>query len=225
MPVFFWRTVARSTAYPLGAMSSTLSATTSQPRSLLSIATLNIARSRVRPAICSLVRIDQTCFGRSGGLAPTNLPLFQGTRFGAAGAGVSLSCMVILLVCENDQHGLHARAPSGVRLLTSNRRGGRNSWQQLMPSRPGEFHPEPLTDPDLILSHHPARAIARRLPPSAEISGSSRFDPVGPSSTAMTRPLCSTGITPLQRYYGAVRPCPAHRYFRPRGWSRLCLFP
>jgi hypothetical protein len=28
-----------------------------------------------------------------------------------------------------------------------------------VPSRPGEFHPEPLTDPDLILSHHPARAI------------------------------------------------------------------
>jgi hypothetical protein len=26
----------------------------------------------------------------------------------------------------------------------------------LFPSRPGEFHPEPLTDPDLILSHHPA---------------------------------------------------------------------
>jgi Ca2+-binding RTX toxin-like protein len=35
-----------------------------------------------------------------------------------------------------------------------------------LPSRPGEFHPEPLTDPDLILSHHPARATARRLPPS-----------------------------------------------------------
>ena len=28
------------------------------------------------------------------------------------------------------------------------------------PSRPGEFHPEPLTDPDLTLSRHPARAIA-----------------------------------------------------------------
>ena len=96
---------------------------------------------------------------------------------------------------------------------------------ELLPSRPGEFHPEPLTDPDLILSHHPARAIARRLPPSAEISGSSRFDPVGPNSTAMTRPLCSTGITPLHHYYGAVRPSPAHRYFRPRGWSRLCFFP
>ena len=61
---------------------------------------------------------------------------------------------------------------------------------------PGNFTPSPSQIPDLILSHHPARAIARRLPPSAEISGSSRFDPVGPSSTAMTRPLCSTSITP-----------------------------
>jgi hypothetical protein len=36
------------------------------------------------------------------------------------------------------------------------------------PSRPGEFHPESLTDPDLNLSIHPARATARRLPPSIE---------------------------------------------------------
>src|SRR5713226_9642056 len=102
----------------------------------------------------------------------------------------------------------------------------RHRWSLTrMPSRPGEFHPEPLTDPDLTLSRHPARAIARRLPPSTEPSGSSRYDPVGPSSTAMTHPLRSTGITPLQHYYGAVRPSPAHRYVRPRGWSRLCLFP
>src|SRR5260370_12681231 len=94
-----------------------------------------------------------------------------------------------------------------------------------MPSRPGEFPPEPLTDPYVNLSIHTARAIARRLPPSAESSGSSRFNPVGPCSTAMTCPLCSTGITPLRHYYGAVRPSPAHRYFRPRGWSRLRLFP
>src|SRR5260370_21123721 len=94
-----------------------------------------------------------------------------------------------------------------------------------MPSRPGEFHPEPLTDPYVNLSIHTARVIARRLPPSAEISGSSRFDPVGPNSTAMTRPLCSTCITSLRRYYGAVRPSPAHRYFQPRGLSRLCFFP
>ncbi len=102
---------------------------------------------------------------------------------------------------------------------------GRWSVRPSLPSRPGEFHPESLTDPDVILSHHPARATARRLPPSAERSGSSRFNPVGPCSTAMTCPLCSAGITPLRHYYGAVRPSPAHRYFRPRGWSRLCLFP
>src|SRR6202050_1370908 len=90
---------------------------------------------------------------------------------------------------------------------------------------PGNFTPSPSQIPDLILSHHPARAIARRLPPSAEPSGSSRCNPVGPSSTAMTRPLRSTGITPLHHYYGAVRPSPAHRYFQPRGWSRLCFFP
>ncbi len=33
-------------------------------------------------------------------------------------------------------------------------------------SRPGEFHPEPLTDSDANLSIHPARANARRLRPS-----------------------------------------------------------
>jgi hypothetical protein len=38
------------------------------------------------------------------------------------------------------------------------------------PSRPGEFRPEPLTDPDLSLSTHPARATLRKLPPSVEIS-------------------------------------------------------
>src|SRR5215470_7039969 len=90
---------------------------------------------------------------------------------------------------------------------------------------PGNFTPSPSQIPDVNLSIHPARVTARRLPPSAEPSGSFRYDPVGPSSTAMTCPLCSTGITPLHHYYGAVRPSPAHRYFRPRGWSRLRLFP
>ena len=36
------------------------------------------------------------------------------------------------------------------------------------PSRPGEFHPEPLTEPDVSLSTYPARATHRRLPPSAK---------------------------------------------------------
>src|SRR5467141_3518627 len=90
---------------------------------------------------------------------------------------------------------------------------------------PGNFTPSLSQIPDVILSHHPARAIARRLPPSAEIAGSSRFDPVGPRSTTMTHPLRSMGIAPLRRYYEAVRPSPAHRYFQPHGWSRLCFFP
>jgi hypothetical protein len=38
----------------------------------------------------------------------------------------------------------------------------------LRPSRPEEFTPESLTDPDLPPSRHSARATARRLPPSIE---------------------------------------------------------
>src|SRR6516164_10989173 len=44
----------------------------------------------------------------------------------------------------------------------------RGAPTELVPSRPGEFHPEPLTDPDLTLSRHPARATERRLPPPVE---------------------------------------------------------
>src|SRR6266704_4397315 len=57
-----------------------------------------------------------------------------------------------------------------------------------MPSRPGEFHPEPLTDPDLILSHHPARAIARRLPPSTE-RRAPPGEPVGPNQRRWPTPF------------------------------------
>ena len=41
-------------------------------------------------------------------------------------------------------------------------------YDDALPSRPGELHPESLTDPDVILSHHPARATMRRLPPSID---------------------------------------------------------
>jgi hypothetical protein len=54
-------------------------------------------RSRVRPWIWSLVRIDQTSLGRSGGFAPISLPLFRAMVLGAAGAPFSSSCMVVLL--------------------------------------------------------------------------------------------------------------------------------
>src|SRR6476469_4847140 len=59
--------------------------------------------------------------------------------------------------------------------------GSRRPTTQMtrLPSRPGEFRPEPLTDPDRILSHHPARAIARRLPPSTE-RRAPPGEPVGP---------------------------------------------
>ena len=120
-----------------------------------------------------------------------------------------------------DLGGATSRRLSGVQRSRCQRRreGG------LCRVGPGNFTPSLSQIPDVILSHHPARAIARRLPPSAEIAGSSRFDPVGPRSTTMTHPLRSMGIAPLRRYYEAVRPSPAHRYFQPHGWSRLCFFP
>ena len=43
-----------------------------------------------------------------------------------------------------------------------------------LPSRPREFHPGPLTEPDVNVSAYPARATARRLPPSVK----SRAHPV-----------------------------------------------
>src|SRR5713101_5603593 len=95
---------------------------------------------------------------------------------------------------------------------------------EALPSRPGEFHPEPLTEPDVSLSTYPARATPRRLPPSAATNGFIPESQLTQSATTrVTRSLRSTGITPLRRYYEAVRPCLAHRYFRPRGAS-ACAF-
>src|ERR1700683_4153565 len=59
----------------------------------------------------------------------------------------------------------------------------------LLPSRPEEFHPEPLTDPDVNLSIHPARVTAGKLPPSADVLGSSQFDPVRPSQRRLPAPF------------------------------------
>jgi hypothetical protein len=102
--------------------------------------------------------------------------------------------------------------------------GGKPENLPVLPSRPGELHPEPLTEPDLTLSRHPARATARRLPPSIEQSGSSRCR-LTRAKWRWPAPFAPRALRPLHRYYEAVRPCPAHRYFRPRGWSRLHLFP
>jgi hypothetical protein len=48
------------------------------------------------------------------------------------------------------------------------------------PSRPGELHPEPLTDLDMNLSIHPARATPVRLPACGKTMSSSGF-PLTPS--------------------------------------------
>jgi hypothetical protein len=69
---------------------------------------------------------------------------------------------------------IHGNAPQGLNLRPvlehpgGKRRRARQGSCELLPSRPGEFHPEPLTEPDVSLSTYPARAVARRLPPSIE---------------------------------------------------------
>ncbi len=78
-------------------MSSIWRRTTSHPRSLPSIATLNRARSRTFIANCNLFRIAQTCFGFRGGFCPVDLPLFQGTRPIALSIFSFDVCMVFLL--------------------------------------------------------------------------------------------------------------------------------
>jgi hypothetical protein len=75
------------------------------------------------------------------------------------------------------------------------------------PSRPGDLHPEPLTDPDVNLSIHPARA-------TTEKAAAFRLDkellrlPVDSIPTWVTCPLRSAGVTLPPRYYETVRPCP-----------------
>jgi len=98
----------------------------------------------------------------------------------------------------------------------------------LLPSRPGEFHPEPLTDPDLILSHHPARATARRLPPSIE-----HWVPpaAGWTRHRLTRFNVDGLLPSLHGHYPASPllqsspPLAGASVFQPRGWSHLCFFP
>ena len=57
-----------------------------------------------------------------------------------------------------------------------------------LPGRPGEYHPESPTDPDVNLSIHPARATQRRLPPSIRIRSSSGF-PLTPPDASDLLPL------------------------------------
>src|SRR6516162_8449774 len=95
----------------------------------------------------------------------------------------------------------------------------------LMPSRPGEFHPESLTEPDLILSHHPARAIARRLPPSAESSGSSRILPSWPMLNGDDPPPSLRGHYPASSLLRGSPPLSGASVLSASRLEPLALFP
>ena len=92
------------------ATSSTLIATTSQPRSLLSIAKLNRARSRIRPSTSNRVLIDQTCFGRRGGLARS------APRHAVVGRCAISIGLVVLLCYKDDEHAPRMQAAKSCAL-------------------------------------------------------------------------------------------------------------
>jgi len=88
------------------------------------------------------------------------------------------------------------------------------------PSRPGELHPGPLTEPVVSLSTyhgscHPSKTAAfrrdQRAPPVTSW-------PIT-IPTRVTCSLRSPAVNPVHRYYGAVRPWSAHCYFPPHGTS------
>jgi hypothetical protein len=90
-----------------------------------------------------------------------------------------------------------------------------------MPSRPGEFHPEPLIEPDVSLATHPARATQFLSKPA----GSSCRQLTKPSSTRVAHPLRSPSITLVPHYYGVVRPCRGASVLSASRVVRLGLFP
>jgi hypothetical protein len=89
------------------------------------------------------------------------------------------------------------------------------------PSRPGEFHPEPLTDPNANLSIHPARATPKRLPPCGKTVSSSAF-PLTRSRRG-DLPLSLHGNYRVSSLARSNAPLSVLRYFRPRG-SPTCTF-
>jgi hypothetical protein len=73
-PVFFWITVARSRTMPPPTTSSIVKPHEIATPGLLSMARLNIARSRRRPSSCRRTRMVQTSFGFSGRFWPSAVP-------------------------------------------------------------------------------------------------------------------------------------------------------
>ena len=95
-PVFCCTTIARVRIRPPLTRSPTQIFTTSQPRSLLSMARSNSTRSRSRRSRSSQKRIAQTCCGFSALLAPSFRPAFQARR--SREAGSYSECPIIVLL-------------------------------------------------------------------------------------------------------------------------------
>jgi hypothetical protein len=76
-----------------------------------------------------------------------------------------------------------------------------------LPGRPGEFHSEPPTDPDVNLSIHPARATQRRLPPSIKTRSSSGF-PLTPPRRGWPAPFAPRE---LPRFLAITKQCAPDR--------------
>ena len=64
----------------------------------------------------------------------------------------------------------------------------------VLPSRPGEFHPEPLTEPAVTVSRRPARAAVRGSHLSSKYEGS--------SCCQLTQPRLGCPLPLLHGHYG-----------------------
>src|ERR1700730_8213730 len=120
-----------------------------------------IANARAPNCVRMAILHRMSAPGSEQGIVPAKTRALEG-----AGCDLSSACCWAY-VRFGQKHALPFRSIA-VRStpISRPRQDGLNAT--LWPSRPGEFHPEPLTDPDLTLSRHPARATARRLPPSIE---------------------------------------------------------
>src|ERR1700722_15452420 len=117
-----------------------------------------IASARCSPGVRSTSK-RMSEVNSIGGLADPIASSSQGSRTGLQAQGppaASASLWRFALVVHGNTDGLEAT----FRLLSDRKQTSRCiAKPSRLPSRPREFPPEPLTDPDLILSHHPARAI------------------------------------------------------------------
>src|SRR5271157_5953414 len=97
----------------------------------------------------------------------------------------------------------------------------------MLASRPGELHPEPLSEPYVRLSPHTApirRTRPQARPRFAAHTASSRCRLSGDAATR-SNPFAPAPLQNLHRYYGSVRPSASLRYSRLVVFLPLVLLP